>query len=78
MENKMHHNHLEEFFAAFIGFFAFYFKHSIGIQKLQVAVTPDSFDLTNKLINLLFGVLTACFAYLAVFLIKKYITKESK
>lgn len=77
MEKHMH-NHLEEFFAAFIGFFAFYFKHNVGIQTLQVAVTPNTFDLTNKLINLLFGVLTACFAYIAVFLIKKYITKESK
>ena len=74
----MHHKHLEELFAALVGFFAYGFKHEVGIPFLQINTIPNSYDLTNKFINLLFGVVTACVAYLAVFLIKKYITKESK
>ena len=72
----MNQSHVEEIFAAIVAFCAHGFKHEVGIQFLQVNVVPHTYDMANKFINLLFGVVTACIAYLAVWLIKKYITKE--
>lgn len=77
MENKMN-THLEEFFCALVGFFAYGFSHTFGIKLLDVGMAGVGYDLGNKFINLIFGVVTACLAYIAVYFIKKYITKEAK
>lgn len=77
MEKQMD-NHVEEIFAGVVGFFAYHISHIFGIKLLEVNMMHSGYDLGNKIVNLFFGVLTACIAYLAVFFIKKYITKESK
>lgn len=71
-------NHLEEFSAAMVGFFTYILSHKLGLRVIDANILQTGYDLGNKFINLLFGVVTACIAYLAVYLIKKYITKESK
>jgi len=78
MEKEMD-NHLEELSAAVIGFITYVMSHTFGFKLLQVTSLQGSgMDIVNKCVNVLFGVVTACCAYLAVYLIKKYITKENK
>lgn len=77
MENKMS-NHVEEIFAAFIAFATYNLTHHFNIQLIDANVLNTGFDLGNKFINMLIGIATACIGYLAVWLIKKYITKEIK
>lgn len=69
------HNHIEETFASVVGFFAYIFAHYTGLNyMLQVSAQPV--NLTDKFVNVLFGVATAIIAYFAVYGIKKFITHE--
>ena len=79
MELKMN-SHLEEIFASAVGVCAYLFAHFTGMkfEYLQANIVVQPFNFTDKLINCLFGVVTAIVAYFAVYLIKKYITHESK
>ena len=77
MENKMD-KHLEGMFAGLIAFITYNLAHLFNIQLIDANVMNTGFDLGNKFINMLIGIATACIGYLAVWLIKKYITKEIK
>jgi hypothetical protein len=44
------------------------------LQATPTLIEP--FDFANKFMNMMFAVLTACVAYLAVYLVKKYVTHE--
>ena len=73
-------SHIEEMFGATIATLAYVFAHYTGMkfELLQSHVAVQPFNLTDKCINVLFGVITAIIAYFAVYAIKKYITHESK
>ena len=78
MEIKMNNNHLEEVFSTAMGVCAYVFAHFTGMKfaLLDAHVVAQPFSLSDKCINVLFGVLTSIIAYFAVYLIKKYITHE--
>ena len=73
-------SHFEETFASVVGMAAYVFAHITGMkfEILQANVVQVPFNITDKLINVAFGVLTAIIAYFAVYLIKKYITHEEE
>ena len=77
MENKMD-NHLDELIFGALASMVYTLAHLFNIQLIDANVLNTGFDLGNKLINMLIGIATACIGYLAVWLIKKYITKEIK
>lgn len=77
MENKMD-NRLEELIFGALASMVYTLAHLFNIQLIDANVLNTGFDLGNKLINMLIGIATACIGYLAVWLIKKYITKEIK
>jgi hypothetical protein len=77
MELKMN-SHLEETFASVVGVCAYIFVHFTGMKFAYLQVYAQPINITDKLINVCFGVVTAIIAYFAVYFIKKYITHESK
>lgn len=77
MEKQMD-NHMEEFICSIIGFVAYMKMHILGVQLVEVNVLHTGYDLGNKLVNMSIAVATACIAYLAVWLLKKFVTHEIK
>lgn len=79
MQKTMNHSVItDELAAGFIGFFAYMMQHFCGFKILQATPTLiEPFDFANKFMNMMFAVLTACVAYLAVYLVKKYVTHET-
>lgn len=71
-------NRLEELIFGALASMVYTLAHLFNIQLIDANVLNTGFDLGNKLINMLIGIATACIGYLAVWLIKKYITKEIK
>ena len=71
-------NHIEEAFASIVGLSAYLFAHFTGMkfELLQSNIVQTPFCLTDKLINVAFGVMTAIVAYFAVYFIKRFITHE--
>lgn len=71
-------SHIEELLGGAIAFLTYNISHCFNIQLIDANVMHTGFDLGNKFINMILGVITACLGYLAVWSIKKYITKEIK
>lgn len=71
-------SHIEEFAGGIVAFLTYNISHLFNIQLIDANVMNTGFDLGNKFINMAIGIITACLGYLAVWFIKKYITKEIK
>ena len=74
--NLRMNSHLEETFASAVGVCAYIYVHFTGMKFEYLQVHAQPINITDKLINCLFGVVTAIVAYFAVYFIKRFITHE--
>lgn len=72
------HDNTTELASGLVGIFTYITLHVFGVNlAVNLAIPTTEFDIISKLINMVFGVITACLAFIAVHYLKK-IFKEPK
>ena len=71
MKKTMQHNS-DEIISGFVGTFAYVILHIFGVQlSADLSIPHTDYGLVSKCINMVFGIFTACFAFIAVHYLKK-------